>query len=89
MIARLRAYYAGRIAFPHELGLVLGYPLEDVRGFIADGGRGAKVVGRWCCYGNVEAARQRFDELGQKERECRRLYAHGMPIRQLLEMGAA
>lgn len=88
MIARLRAYYAGRIAFPHELGLVLGYPLEDVRGFMADGGRGAKVVGRWRCYGNVEAARQRFDELGQKERECRRLFAQGMPIRQLLEMGA-
>ena len=89
LIARLRAYYAGHISFPHELGLVLGYPLEDVRGFMADGGRGAKVVGRWRCYGNVETARRRFDELGRQERECRRLYAQGTPVRELLEMGAA
>ena len=89
LVSRLRAYYAGRAAFPHEIGLVLGYPLEDVRGFLADGGRGAKVVGRWRCYGNVEAARCRFDELGRHERECRRLYAQGTPVRDLLRMGAA
>ena len=89
LISRLRSYYAGRARFPHEIGLVLGYPLEDVRGFMADGGRGAKVVGRWRCYGNVEAARRRFDELGSRERECRRLYAQGTPVRDLLRMGAA
>ena len=88
-VGRLRAYYAGRASFPHELGLVLGYPVDDVRGFMADGGRGAKVVGRWRCYGNVENARRRFDELARRERECRLSYAQGTSVRELLEMGAA
>ena len=89
LVGRLRAYYAGRASFPHELGLVLGYPVDDVRGFMADGGRGAKVVGRWRCYGNVENARRRFDELARRERECRLSYAQGTSVRELLEMGAA
>ena len=89
LVGRLRAYYAGRASFPHELGLVLGYPVDDVRGFMADGGRGAKVVGRWRCCGNVENARRRFDELARRERECRLSYAQGTSVRELLEMGAA
>ena len=89
IIGRLRSYYAGRAGFPHEIGLILGYPVEDVRGFMADGGRGAKVVGRWRCYGDVAAARVRFEELGREERECKRLYSQGVPVRELLRMGAA
>lgn len=88
-VGRLRAYYAGRAEFPHEVGLVLGYPVEDVRGFMADGGRGAKAVGRWRCYGNVDAARRRFEELGREERRYKRLYSQGVPMRELLRMGAA
>lgn len=89
LIGRLRSYYSGKAAFPHEIGLVLGYPVEDVRGFMADGGRGAKAVGRWRCYGDVEAARARFAELGRCERACKQLYSAGVPVRELLRMGAA
>ena len=89
LIGRLRLYYSDKAAFPHEIGLVLGYPVEDVRGFMADGGRGAKAVGRWRCYGDVEAARARFAELGRCERACKRLYSEGVPVRELLRMGAA
>lgn len=88
-VGRLRAYYAGRAGFPHEVGLMLGYPVEDVRGFMADGGRGAKVVGRWRCYGDVPAARRRFEELGRAELACKRLYAEGVCVGELLRMGAA
>ena len=89
IVSRLRSYYAGRSAFPHEVGLILGYPVEDVRGFMADGGRGAKAVGRWRCYGDVRAARARFEELGREELRCKRLYSEGVPMRELLRMGAA
>ena len=68
---------------------MLGYPVEDVRGFMADGGRGAKVVGRWRCYGDVLAARHRFEELGRAELTCKRLYAEGVCVGELLRMGAA
>ena len=89
LASRLRSYYAGRADFPHELGLVLGYPVEDVRGFMSDGGRGAKAVGRWRCYGDVASAERRFQELSREELRCKRLYSEGVPMRELLRMGAA
>lgn len=89
LVGRLRSYYAGRADFPHVLGVVLGYPAEDVLGFMADGGRGAKVVGRWRCYGDVASAERRFRELGAAESRFKRLYSEGVPMRELLRMGAA
>ncbi len=89
LVRRLREYYQGRRAFPHEIGLVLGYPVEDVRAFLADGGRGAKAVGRWRCYGDVDAAARRFEELTALEKRCKRLYLAGVPVTELLQMGAA
>lgn len=46
--------------FPHEIGLFLSYPPEDVEGFIANRGRKAKLTGQWKVYGNEQAARVRF-----------------------------
>lgn len=56
--------------FPHEIGLFLGYPAEDVSGFIRHGARCAKCVGTWKVYGDEQAARKKF-ALYQK---CTRLY---------------
>ena len=46
--------------FPHEIGLFLGYPPEDVAGFVRHRGRGCKCVGCWKVYGDEAAARRRF-----------------------------
>lgn len=46
--------------FPHEVGLFLGYPPEDVSGFIARGAKDAKCVGTWKVYGDEAAARRKF-----------------------------
>lgn len=46
--------------FPHEIGLFLGYPYEDVAGFMADGGKKCKVSGYWKVYTNIEAAERIF-----------------------------
>lgn len=45
-------------SFPHEVGVFLGYPLNDVKGFIADphGGR----PGYWKVYGDEEQALKIF-----------------------------
>jgi hypothetical protein len=45
---------------PHEVGLFLGYPLEDVLGFIENQGSCYKFCGPWKVYGDVEKARRRF-----------------------------
>lgn len=36
--------------FPHEIGVFLGYPAEDVRRFMVDGGRGCRLAGFWKAY---------------------------------------
>lgn len=46
--------------FPHEIGLFLGYPPEDVQGFIDHRGKNCKCVGCWKVYGDEAAARRRF-----------------------------
>lgn len=56
--------------FPHEIGVFLDYPLEDVIGFITHRGCGYSCAGCWKAYGDAEAAQRRF-ELYQK---CRRIY---------------
>lgn len=45
--------------FPHEIGLFLGYPPEDVRGFMEDS-TACKHVGVWKVYGDEKAARRLF-----------------------------
>ena len=47
--------------FPHEVGLFLGYPPEDVRGFIENRASGFKLIGCWKVYGDVDAARKKFE----------------------------
>jgi hypothetical protein len=46
--------------FPHEIGLFLGYPPDDVAGFIEHKGENYKYCGLWKVYGNVENALSLF-----------------------------
>lgn len=48
--------------FPHEIGLFLGYPPEDVLGFINNGGMEYKYCGTWKVYGDEKQSKMRFDE---------------------------
>ncbi|MFI3229389.1 MAG: DUF3793 family protein [Bacillota bacterium] len=45
--------------FPHEIGVFLGYPLADIKGFIADP-HGYKHCGVWKVYHNVEECKKLF-----------------------------
>lgn len=47
-------------SFPHEIGVFLGYPVEDVVGFIENKGENFKLCGAWKVYGSVENARRTF-----------------------------
>ena len=56
--------------FPHEIGIFLDYPLEDVVGFIRHQGAYYSCQGCWKAYGDQGAARKRF----QLYRKCREVY---------------
>lgn len=59
-VAELKRRLNTGAEFPHEIGLFLGYPAEDVRGFIEHGGSGCRSVGAWKVYGDVERAEALF-----------------------------
>lgn len=69
-VARLRRRLAMGGDFPHEIGLFLGYPAEDVAGFIAHGARDAKCTGFWKVYGNPVQAEETF----RRFRKCTKNY---------------
>jgi hypothetical protein len=52
---------------PHEVGIFLGYPLDDVIGFIKNGGRYEKISGYWKVYGNEQYALEKFGEYKNAE----------------------
>lgn len=59
-VRRLRQRFLTKEEFPHEIGLFLGYPAEDVKGYIVHNGNECKYVGYWKVYGNVTAAQEVF-----------------------------
>lgn len=60
-VAQLFRRFQSSGDFPHEIGLFLGYPAEDVAGYMENMGKNCKCVGTWKVYGDVNAAQARFD----------------------------
>lgn len=58
---QIAAKIAGGENFPHEIGIILGYPPEDIEGFKRYKGRNFKCCGYWKVYGNAERAQKMFD----------------------------
>lgn len=52
---------------PHEVGIFLGYPLEDVIGFIENSGRNSLLSGYWKVYGDKARAARLFREYRRAE----------------------
>ena len=82
-------HLAGRVCpgceFPHEIGLFLGYPPEDVAGFIGHGT--CKCVGCWKVYGDEESAKKTF----RQYKACTEVYCNrmrmGATLRELIVAG--
>lgn len=53
----LRIRKSGDQGFPHEIGVFLGYPLEDVVGFIQNKGKDFLYAGNWKVYSDVGRAK--------------------------------
>ena len=73
--------------FPHEIGLFLGYPPEDVLGFIENGAKKAKHVGCWKVYGDETKAKVTFARFKKCSRVYARKFAEGSSIERLTIAG--
>ena len=69
--------------FPHEIGLFLGYPIEDVKGFIKYKGECSKCTGVWKVYGDVESAKAKFERYDRCTKDYKSRYKRGMTLSRL------
>lgn len=70
-------------SFPHEIGLFLGYPPEDVKGFIENGAEKYQFSGIWKVYGNAEDAKKMFGRIHHCETAYMNSFHTGMPLEKL------
>ena len=74
-------------AFPHEIGLFLGYPPDDVRGFMDHRDVGCKCVGTWKVYGDAAAAQKAFARYRRCTEIYGRCYSRGRSMEQMIVAG--
>ena len=72
--------------FPHEIGLFLSYPPEDVQGFIDNRAQNYKLAGPWKVYGDEDAARRTFE----RYEKCTQAYCKALRAgRSLAQLAVA
>jgi hypothetical protein len=84
MLTRLSRRLCLEEDYPHEIGVFLGYPLEDVEGFIRHRGRDFTCCGYWKVYGDAAAAQRRFDCYRRCTRICLERLRRGTALTKLI-----
>lgn len=81
---RMNMYNRGMIAFPHEIGVFLEYPLHDVKGFLVNHGRNYVYSGYWKVYQKLEGALQTFKRFDEDRDYVIRAVLSGRTIREIV-----
>lgn len=81
--ARYRQYAADGGEFPHELGVLLEYPVEDVEGFIQNRGENCLVSRYWKVYGNRQQAERTFRLYDAAKEQALWEIVNGLPLYQV------
>ena len=82
-VARLVQRLRTEEDFPHEVGLFLSYPPEDVQGFIDHRAMDFKCAGLWKVYGDQQRAQALFDRFRRCTQRYCALWQTGLRLEQL------
>lgn len=83
---RYSLYMLCKEKFPHEMGLFLGYPIEDVKGFILSCGKDSLYTGYWKVYENMEKKIRQFQEFDLAKEELIHLVTSGKSMDEIIEL---
>ena len=72
--------------FPHELGLLLGYPPEDVEGFIRHQGRNSLCTGYWKVYADKEGKQRLFEKYEYARENLIQLLHFGLKMTEIIDI---
>jgi hypothetical protein len=78
-LAILENHFNEDQGFPHEIGFFLGYPPDDVLGFIRQKGKNYKYRGLWKVYGDVNRAINLFQRYENCRKNCKN-YLNGWQL---------
>lgn len=83
---RYQSYMTDNRNFPHEMGLLLGYPTEDVEGFINNGGRNSLHIGYWKVYGNLSEKLRLFRKFELAKETLIQLVSNGVCMSDIIDI---
>lgn len=69
--------------FPHEIGIFLGYPPQDVKNFIINKGQNYKICGYWKVYDDDKSSKKLFDKYFNCTKKFTSLFMQGKDILSL------
>jgi len=75
-----------RAGFPHEIGLLLGYPAKDVTGFIENKGKNFLYIGYWKVYSDLPECKRVFQAYNHAREHIIHMVSRGMKIDAILRM---
>lgn len=81
---RYQEHMEGRRGFPHEIGLLLEYPPEDVSGFIEKEGKDFLYSGYWKVYGNLKETLKVFEGYDRARETVIRMAGKGKRIKDIM-----
>ena len=85
---RYEAYIQCDKSFPHEMGLLLGYPVEDVVGFVENNGKNFLYSGYWKVYENQKDKVKLFDKFKVAEETLIHLLSNGLSMSDIIDIYA-
>ncbi|MBQ6845119.1 MAG: DUF3793 family protein [Agathobacter sp.] len=83
---RYETYMNDRKIFPHEMGILLGYPIEDVLGFMEQKGKNYLYSGYWKVYRDVSAKKKIFAQYENAKEELILWLEYGYEIHSIIRL---
>jgi hypothetical protein len=83
---RYQDYMKNRNVFPHEMGLLLGYPVEDVRGFIECRGLQPLYTGYWKVYKDKDKKIRLFERFESAKESMIQLLGRGICMVDIIDI---
>jgi len=81
--SRVTFFYEEEQIFPHEIGVFLGYPIEDVEGFIENAGKNFLLSGYWKVYSNLQMTRELFEKFDRAKEEAMQQWSDGKSLQEI------
>lgn len=82
---RYQNYMEGKGEFPHEMGVLLGYPVEDVKGFMKNEGKNFLYSGYWKVYDNMPEKVRLFQQFDWMKATLIQMLSKGISMRDIIQ----